>query len=294
MNAIELVDLTKRYGKNRGIQNVTMAVERGEFFGFIGPNGAGKSTTIRLLLGLIRPTSGSGEVLGQPIGNPAAYLPKVGYLPSEVQFYRGMRVREIIRLSARLRKADCANEAARLCETLSLDTGKRVEELSLGNRKKLAIVCALQHRPDLYILDEPTSGLDPLVQRDFFRLLEQRNAEGATVFFSSHVLGEVQRHCTRMAIVREGELTAQGSVKELAATSARHVVVHGMQQAPVGLDAQCLHDVHAVGNAVDFLYTGSLPDLARCLAQANCEDFTVEEPDLERTFMSYYESEADR
>ena len=229
MNAIETRALTKYYGKSRGVIGLDLAVAEGEFFGFIGPNGAGKSTTIRCLLGLIRPTSGGAQVLGVSCaGDRRRLLENVGYLPSEAMFYPGMRVREVIRYSADLRGQDCAKEAAALCERLQVQTDKRVEELSLGNRKKVAIVCAMQHRPRLYVLDEPTSGLDPLMQREFFALLRERHAQGATVFLSSHVLSEIQRHCTRAAIIREGRIIACDQVEALAQTGARRVTLHGV------------------------------------------------------------------
>ncbi len=208
--------LTKTYGKARGITELTLHVPEGCCFGFIGPNGAGKSTTIRTLLGLLSPTAGSARVLGLDcVREREKILAQVGYMPSEAMFYPEMRVSEIIRLSARLRRRDCAAQADALCGALELDTRKRIRELSLGNRKKVSIVCAMQHRPRLYILDEPTSGLDPLVQRAFWAELEERRREGATVFLSSHVLYEVQRHCGRAAVLREGRLIAEGTTEEL-------------------------------------------------------------------------------
>lgn len=169
MEAIQTHRLTKYYGTTRGIEQVSLTVARGEFFGFIGPNGAGKSTTIRTLLGLIRPTSGSAQVLGLDTGKDRErILARVGYLPSEAVFYPGMRVREVLKLSAALRRKCCKESAEQLCERLQLDPSRRVESLSFGNRKKVAIVCALQHDPELLILDEPTGGLDPLMQAEFF------------------------------------------------------------------------------------------------------------------------------
>ena len=213
---IQTERLTKSYGRARGITELTLHVPEGSCFGFIGPNGAGKSTTIRTLLGLLSPTSGSARVLGMDcVRDRQAILAQVGYMPSEAMFYPDMRAGEVIRYSARLRKRDCAAEAAALCQALELDTRKRIRELSLGNRKKVSIVCAMQHRPRLYILDEPTSGLDPLVQRAFWTLLEERRQEGATVFLSSHVLYEVQRYCDRAAIIREGRLVIEGTTAEL-------------------------------------------------------------------------------
>ena len=166
MKAIKTAQLTKYYGKARGITALDLEVEQGEFFGFIGPNGAGKSTTIRTLLGLIRPSAGQAQVLGLDIcRDREAILSRVGYLAAEAVFYPGMRVQEILQLSARLHRKNCSAEAERLCQRLQLDPRRKVEELSFGNRKKVAIVCALQHTPELLILDEPTSGLDPLMQR---------------------------------------------------------------------------------------------------------------------------------
>ena len=292
MNAMETKALTKYYGKARGVIGLDLAVGEGEFFGFIGPNGAGKSTTIRCLLGLIRPTSGEASVLGHSIaGDRRALLREVGYLPSEAMFYPGMRVREVIRYSAQLRGQDCAKEAAALCERLQVQTDKRVEELSLGNRKKVAIVCAMQHRPRLYVLDEPTSGLDPLMQREFFALLRERHAQGATVFLSSHVLSEIQRHCTRAAIIREGRIIACDQVEALAQTGARRVTLHGVCDVP-GLAG--MKDVQASAEGVSFLYSGEMNALIRALSQLDVRDMTVAEPELEEVFMHYYEEGGDR
>ena len=292
MNAMETRALTKYYGKARGVIGLDLAVGEGEFFGFIGPNGAGKSTTIRCLLGLIRPTSGEASVLGHSIaGDRRALLREVGYLPSEAMFYPGMRVREVIRYSAQLRGQDCAKEAAALCERLQVQTDKCVEELSLGNRKKVAIVCAMQHRPRLYVLVEPTSGLDPLMQREFFALLRERHAQGATVFLSSHVLSEIQRHCTRAAIIREGRLIACDRVEALAQAGARRVTLHGVCDVP-GLAG--MKDVQAGAEGVSFLYSGEMNALIRALSQLNVRDMTVAEPELEEVFMHYYEEGGDR
>ena len=213
---IRIDRLTKTYGRARGVTDLTLHVPEGSCFGFIGPNGAGKSTTIRTLLGLLSPTSGSARVLGLDCaGQRERILAQVGYMPSEAMFYPDMRVGEVIRLSADLRRMDCRDQAGALCRALELDPRKRIRELSLGNRKKVSIVCAMQHRPRLYVLDEPTSGLDPLVQRVFWSELENRRREGATVFLSSHVLYEVQRYCDRAAIIREGRLVAEGTTAEL-------------------------------------------------------------------------------
>ena len=286
MEAIRTNRLTKSYGKARGIIDLNLQVEEGEFFGFIGPNGAGKSTTIRTLLGLIRPTEGNAQVLGMDVGKDRqAILARTGYLPSEAACYSGMRVRDMLRLSARLRGADCQAEARTLCERLLLDPARKVEDLSFGNRKKVAIVCALQHRPDLLILDEPTSGLDPLMQREFFAILKERHAEGATIFLSSHVLSEIQRNCQRAAIIREGRLIACDSVDALSRTSVRRVTVHG-QIDLAGLEG--IRDLQQAEDAVSFLYSGDMNALIRCLAAGRVADLTVAEPDLEEIFLHYY------
>ena len=286
MDAIRTDNLTKYYGKSRGIIDLSLTVSEGEFFGFIGPNGAGKSTTIRTLLGLIKKSSGSGEIFGMDIeADKEKILDCVGYLPSEAVFYRGMRVRDVLKLSADLRKTDCRIERMALCERLQLDTSKKVEELSFGNRKKVGIVCALQHNPKLLILDEPTSGLDPLMQREFFSILRERNQKGTTVFLSSHVLSEIQRNCTRAAIIREGRIIACDSVEALAKTSAKRVTAHGSIDL-TGLSG--IRDLQNGEDGVSFLYSGDMNLLLRTLSANNIEDLSIAEPDLEEIFMHYY------
>lgn len=286
MNAIQTTNLTKYYGKTRGIFDLNLTVEAGEFFGFIGPNGAGKSTTIRTLLGLIFPSGGSALIFGRDITKEKeTILRSVGYLPSEVVFYPGMKVREVLKLAADLRGTDCTEEAKLLCERLQLDMARKVEDLSLGNRKKVAIVCALQHRPELLVLDEPTSGLDPLMQHEFFSILRERNQDGATVFLSSHVLSEIQRNCQRAAIIREGRLAACGSVEALAKTSAKRVIVRG-DVSTVNLPG--VRDRQDIDGGVSFLYSGRMNELIGCLSRGNITDLSVSEPDLEEIFMHDY------
>lgn len=291
MYAIEISKLTKYYGRTRGVLELGLAVEPGEFFGFIGPNGAGKSTTIRTLLGLIRPTAGSALVFGREArGHSRQVLDKVGYLPAEAAFYPGMRVREVLALSARLRGRDLAPQGRALCERLQLDPERRVEELSFGNRKKVAIVCALQSDPPLLILDEPTSGLDPLMQREFFDILKERSARGDTVFLSSHVLSEVQRNCTRAAIIRKGRLIACDTVEALARTNARRVTIRG--SAPLDGLPGVRNRVRGDGGE-SFLYSGDMGPLLRALAAGQIADLSVSEPDLEEIFLHYYETEGE-
>ena len=291
MDVIQITKLTKYYGKNRGIVDLDLTVKKGEFFGFIGPNGAGKSTTIRILLGLISSTGGSAKIFGMDVAKEKqAILQRVGYLPSEAAFYAGMKVKDVLKLSADLRKKDCSTEAKLLCERLQLDTTRKVEELSYGNRKKVAIVCALQHCPELLILDEPTGGLDPLMQKEFFDILQERNKQGTTVFLSSHVLSEIQRNCTCAAIIRDGRIIACDSVDALSRTNAKRITVQG----DVNLDKlDGVRDRKESGDSVSFLFGGDINELVRVLSAFHISDLTVTEPDLEEIFLHYYEKDGD-
>ena len=285
--AITAAALTKYYGRARGIDGLNLEVETGDFFGFIGPNGAGKSTTIRTLLGLISPTSGKAQVLGMDIEKTnRAILERVGYLPSDASFYRGMRVREILKLSADLRKKNCDKAAAELCDRLQLDRDRKVEDLSFGNRKKVGIVCALQHDPELLILDEPTGGLDPLMQHEFFSILRERNEKGVTVFLSSHILSEIQRHCSRAAVIREGKIIACDSMEKLAESSARRVTLRGDVRRE---DLPECKNWTELGDTVSFLWSGEINDLIRALTKADIRDMTIAEPDLEEIVLHFYE-----
>lgn len=296
MSAIRLDKLTKYYGKNRGIKDLSLEVEEGEFFGFIGPNGAGKSTTIRTMLGLISANSGSGEILGMDISRESTrLLADVGYLASETNFYDRMKVKDVIKLSADLRGVDTSKEAESLVERLSLDVNKRISELSLGNRKKVGIVCALAHKPKLCILDEPTSGLDPLMQKEFFKILQERNKEGTTIFLSSHILSEVQEYCKRAAIIKDGSLVAIGDINKLSNTSAKSIRINGIDSLPESLltDARNVTKKNAASDEdkqVTFLYGGEINMLIRELAKLSITDIAINEPDLEEVFMHYYES----
>lgn len=274
MAAIEITELTKTYGKNRGVSGLSLTVEEGEIFGFLGPNGAGKSTTIRCILGLAKFQEGEIKVLGRDIRKEQEeILRQVGYMPSEAQFYPSMKVKDVIRLAAKMRGMDCSREAERLCDRLQVDREKRIEELSLGNRKKVSIVCAMQHQPKLYLFDEPTSGLDPLMQAQFFQLVTEKNKEGATVFLSSHVLPEVKKYCSRAAIIREGKLIRTDTVENLTKTNAKQIrmVKDGVEES--------------------FVYRGNLNELFQSFAGHDISDIVIEEPELEEIFMHFYENQ---
>lgn len=273
-NVISIKNLTKTYGKKRGVADVSFEVQEGEIFGFIGPNGAGKSTTIRSMLGFLRFDSGSIEILGMDaVKDHEKILREVGYMPSEALFYPAMKVSEVIKYAADVRRMDCREEAAKLCERLQVDTSKRIKELSLGNRKKVSIVCAMQHRPKLFVFDEPTSGLDPLMQNTFFELIKEYVNEGTTCMLSTHVLPEVRRYCDRAAIMREGHLIKTDTVENLIKTSVKNV------------------KLTAQGKTEEYIFKGDINELIRDLGQKNIQNLTIEEPSLEDMFMHFYEGE---
>ena len=289
MNVIETEALTKFYGSSRGIIDVSLSVKEQDIFGFIGPNGAGKSTLIRTLLGLISPTSGSATVLGKDVTkNRTEILKNVGYLPSDTSFYSSMKVCDMLAFSAKLRGVDCKDEAKRLCERLELDTTKKISQLSLGNRKKVGIVCALQHKPLLYILDEPTSGLDPLMQKEFYTILRERNDEGATVFLSSHILSEIGRYCKNAAVIREGRILVCDSVDRLGHTGVKRVILRGISSLPEIPNAR---DVKIQNYTVTFLYSGKATELTKELSSLSFEDINIYAPSLDEVFMHYYAKE---
>ena len=288
MNAIQLSNLTKYYGKSRGILNLNLDVKEGEFFGFIGPNGAGKSTTIRTLLGLITPSSGQAKIFDETIRKRNPQIRShIGYMPSEAVFYRGIKVKDLLKLSADLHHKNCSAEREILCRRLQLDVNRKVDELSFGNRKKVAIVSALQHQPKLLILDEPTSGLDPLMQREFFHIIRERNEQGATVFLSSHVLSEIQRNCTRAAIIREGRIIACDRVEALSKTNAKRISVQGQ----VSLDSlEEIRDLKENDGIFSFLYGGDIHRLLETLSAGTITDLSISDPDLDEIFLHYYEN----
>lgn len=270
--AIEIENLTKSYGKRRGVSAVSLRVEAGDIFGFLGPNGAGKSTTIRSMLGMLRFQEGKIRLLGLDAQKQQKeILRRVGYMPSEAMFYPSMRVREVIKFAAQARGMNCDAEAERLCERLEMDREKKIEELSLGNRKKVSIVCAMQHKPQLLILDEPTSGLDPLMQEVFFGLIREANERGTACFLSSHVLSEVRRYCRNVAFIKEGRLICVDAVENLVKSGLRRV------------------KVQEKGQEREFVYTGDRKALIRQLNDMELEDVLIEEPSLEELFMHYYE-----
>lgn len=288
-NAVSLEGLVKRYGKHRGIEGLDLKVKEGEWFGYIGPNGAGKSTTIRTMLGLIKATEGKSTVLGMDSWKDREkIMEKVGYLPSEAIFYPEMTVSETLDYALSLHGCKDRRRQKELSERLELDTGRKIGELSYGNRKKVGIVCALEHNPSLLILDEPTGGLDPLMQREFFSMLEEEHRKGVTIFMSSHILSEIESHAETAAAIREGRIIVSGKVEEISKTNARRVSLRGKA------DISTLTGVKEVvedKNGMSFLYSGEASALLEALYKGSVKDFTVTEPDLEEVFLHYYRKE---
>jgi len=290
VSVIQVNHLTKYYGKARGIADVSFRVDEGEIFGFIGPNGAGKSTTIRLLLSLIHPTSGSAAIFGKDcIEHGPEIRRDIGYLPSEVFYYERMRVIDLLKYSASFYDRDCTQRMHELAELMELELHRRIEDLSYGNRKKVGIVQGLLHQPKLLFLDEPTAGLDPLMQREFFQLIREENQRGVTVFFSSHILGEVQRLCNRVGIIKEGRIIEIADIRTLQQNNYKKVRV-----AANGLDAAHF-DIPGVTNlehhngTVRFFFKGDINTVMGKIGEITVSDVTIEEPTLEEIFMHYYE-----
>lgn len=290
--AIVLNELTKHYGKHRGINNLSFSVNQGEFFGFIGPNGAGKSTTIRTLMGLIRPTGGSASIFDLDCHSKASVIARdVGYLPSENSYYENMKARELLQYTADLYGMDCKTKMKELADRLNLDLSRKIADLSLGNKKKVGIVSAIMTSPKLIIMDEPTSGLDPLIQQAFYDILKEENSRGATVFFSSHVLSEVQKLCDRVAILKEGQLIGIQSIKELRESGYKKVSLSAKEAIP-----RDFFDLSGIANyaetadktSVSFMYNGNITAIIDKLHLLHLDDVLLEEPSLEEIFMHYY------
>lgn len=290
MSVIEVNHLTKYYGKARGIIDLSFQVEEGEIFGFIGPNGAGKSTTIRLFLSLIHPTSGSATIFGKDCIQYGPQLRRdIGYLPSEVFYYDRMKVIDLLKYSASFYPQDSTQRMHELSELMELELNRRIEDLSYGNRKKVGIVQGLLHRPKLLLLDEPTAGLDPLMQRKTFELIREENQRGVTVFFSSHILGEVQRMCNRVAIIREGRIVEIADIRTLQQNNYKKVRVAAGDVDAAYFDMPGVTNLEQHNGAVRFFYKGDVNAVMHKIGGITVSDVTIEEPTLEEIFMHYYE-----
>ena len=293
INTIEIRNLTKYYGKARGIIDVSFNVEEGEVFGFIGPNGAGKSTTIRTLLSLIYPTSGSAKIFGKDCVKYGSEIKKeIGYLPSEVFYYDKMKVIDLLKYSASFYKKDCSKRIKELANVMELDLNKRIDDLSFGNKKKVGIVQGLLHEPKLIILDEPTSGLDPLMQQKFFDILKEENKKGTTILFSSHILSEVQKLCDQVAIIKEGRIVNVEKISILKENNHKRFRI----ESAVGIDKNYFNidgvtNLETKDNVIHFLFRGNINLIMKKISEIQISNLWIEEPDLEEIFMHYYERE---
>ncbi len=290
-NIIEIKQLTKTYGKARGIDSVDLEIKEGEVFGFIGPNGAGKSTLIRTLLGLQKATSGSATIFDNDIKDYASKIANdVGYLPSEVSYYDGMKVKDLLKYSASFYDHDCNPKIESLAKRLDLDLNRKISDLSYGNRKKVGIIQALLHSPKLLILDEPTGGLDPLMQQTFFEILEEENAKGVTIFLSSHILSEVQRMCKRVAIIKEGKIIEVNDVKAMREDNYKKCIVTlSSDEEPRDLQLLAgISNYNYDNGELSFIFKGNANDLLTALNYNKILDLSISEPSLDEIFMHYY------
>lgn len=273
-NIITIDHLSKSYGRHLALNQLSLTVEKGEIFGFLGSNGAGKSTTIRCLLGLIKYRKGKVTLFNDRYHSLEESLDHIGYMPSEAMFYPNMTVKQVIDFAAKAHpNHDCKREADRLCKLLEVPLQKKIQDLSLGNRKKVSIVCALQHQPDLLILDEPTSGLDPLMQERFFQIILDAKEKGKTCFLSSHVLSEVKAYCDRVAILKKGKLLAVDRVENIMHSQKKQVTIW------------------KDGQSITKTFEGKLSDLLSDLSEIKPDDLLIEEPSLEDLFMHYYKED---
>lgn len=273
-NIITIDHLSKSYGRHLALDQLSLTVEKGEIFGFLGSNGAGKSTTIRCLLGLIKYRKGKETLFNDRYHSLEESLDHIGYMPSEAMFYPNMTVKQVIDFAAKAHpNHDCKREADRLCKLLEVPLQKKIQDLSLGNRKKVSIVCALQHQPDLLILDEPTSGLDPLMQERFFQIILDAKEKGKTCFLSSHVLSEVKAYCDRVAILKKGKLLAVDRVENIMHSQKKQVTIW------------------KDGQSITKTFEGKLSDLLSDLSEIKPDDLLIEEPSLEDLFMHYYKED---
>lgn len=293
MSVIEINNLTKYYGKARGIENVSFKVEEGEIFGFIGPNGAGKSTTIRTLLHLIHATSGNAKIFDKDIVEFGPEIRNdIGYLPSEVFYYENMKVIDLLKYSCSFYKKDCTSRIKELAEYMDLDLTKKIDDLSYGNKKKVGIIQGLVHKPKLIILDEPTTGLDPLMQHKFFDLLKKEAKEGATVLFSSHILSEVQRLCNRVAIIKDGTVIKIEDMNTLREQNYKKVKIEINGDFDINeLNFKGIKDLEEDENIIKFLHNGDVNEIITLLAKHSIHNLWIEEPTLEEIFMHYYQKE---
>lgn len=297
---LKIENLTKYYGRERGIEDVTLSVEKGDVFGFIGPNGAGKSTTIRTVMGLLRPDSGRIGLFGEDALSKGAELrQRIGFVPSELNYYADLKAKVLLKYSADLYGVRGNGKIEEYSDRLKLDLNRTVNDLSLGNRKKVAIIQALLHSPELLILDEPTSGLDPLIQSRFYEILREEQQKGSTIFFSSHTLSEVERLCSRVAIIREGKIvkiSGMDQLKQLYLKRFRIIFKRGTVMTAEEIQSALVDssDITVTPRGAEGLYDGDVRQLMSRLSRFPLDDAVLEDPGLEEIFMHFYSDREDR
>ncbi len=285
---LEIKHLTKYYGKILGVKDLSLALYKGEIFGFIGPNGAGKSTTIRSIMHLVNKTSGQVLLYGQELtGEDPALKESIGYLPSEVHLYEDLTVKEMLDYHASFYKRDLSQRRRELVKKLQLDETKKIEDLSLGNSKKLGIILAFMHEPKLLILDEPISGLDPIMQQTFYSLLKEEKQKGTTILYSTHILSEISKICDRIGIIREGKLVNVETTRELQAKNFVYVTITAKDVDGI-VKSLGLEDFEREDNTVRFKNNLPLNELVRALADYDLQELLIEEATIEDMLLHYY------
>lgn len=291
MEAIKINNLTKSYGKNRGIKNINLEIKEGEIYGFIGPNGAGKSTTIKTLLNFIFPTLGSAKILGKDIVSESKFIKEfASYVPSEVRYYSEVKVKDILNYAASFFNCCDSKYLNELCNELEVELDKKIEELSLGNKKKVAIVQALLSNPKIVILDEPTNGLDPLIQQKLFNILLKEKSKGKTIFLSSHNLSEIEKFCDRVAVIKEGEIIDILDLNNMNRDLGKRITIKSNN-----IDIKEIENISesfkCIDEEIEFIYKGNINELINLLAKYNLDKLLIEEVKLEEAFLNYYEGD---
>lgn len=291
MEAIKINGLTKSYGKSRGIKNVNIEIKEGEIYGFIGPNGAGKSTTIKTLLNFIFPTSGSAKILGKDIVSESKIIKGfTSYVPSEVRYYSEVKVKDILNYAVSFFDYCDSQYLNELCNELEVELDKKIEELSLGNKKKVAIVQALLSNPKIVILDEPTNGLDPLIQQKLFNILLKEKAKGKTIFLSSHNLSEIEKFCDRVAVIKEGEIIDILDLNNMNRDLGKRITLKCNN-----IDLKEIENISesfkCIDEEIEFIYKGNINELISLLSKYNLDKLLIEDVKLEEAFLNYYEGE---
>lgn len=291
MEAIKLTNLTKSYGKSRGIKNVNLEIKEGEIYGFIGPNGAGKSTTIKTLLNFIFPTSGSAKILGKDIVSESKLIKEfTSYVPSEVRYYSDVKVKDILNYAASFFYYYDDQYLNELCSELEVELDKKIEELSLGNKKKVAIVQALLSNPKIVILDEPTNGLDPLIQQKLFNILLKEKAKGKTIFLSSHNLSEIEKFCDRVAVIKEGEIIDILDLNKMNRDLGKRIILRS-NDINIKEIEKISESFKYIDEEIEFIYKGNINELISLLSKYNLDKLLIEDVKLEEAFLNYYEGE---